>query len=127
MRKLKVTTFLTLDGVMQAPGGPEEDPSGGFAHGGWSVKYWDDRLSQEMTEFMGRPFDMVLGRKTLRDLRGVLAALDRARRGRPEQGAQARRLDDPAQRGLEQLHTHQRRRWSLRSQPQERVGARDPG
>jgi len=64
MRKLKVTTFLTLDGVMQAPGGPEEDPSGGFAHGGWSVKYWDDRLSQEMTEFMGRPFDMVLGRKT---------------------------------------------------------------
>lgn len=64
MRKLKVTTFLTLDGVMQAPGGPEEDPSGGFAHGGWSVKYWDDRLSQEMTEFMGRPFDMLLGRKT---------------------------------------------------------------
>src|SRR5205807_861315 len=52
------------EGVMQAPGGPEEDPSGGFAHGGWSVKYWDDRLSQEMTEFMGRPFDMLLGRKT---------------------------------------------------------------
>src|SRR5438105_5106550 len=39
-------------------------PSGGFAHGGWSVKYWDDRLDQEMTEFMGRPFDMLLGRKT---------------------------------------------------------------
>ena len=64
MRKLRVTTFLTLDGVMQAPGGPEEDATGGFAHGGWSVKYWDDRLGQEMTEFMGRPFDMLLGRKT---------------------------------------------------------------
>ena len=64
MRKLKVTTFLTLDGVMQAPGGPEEDSSGRFAHGGWSVKYWDDRLGQEMTEFMGRPFDLLLGRKT---------------------------------------------------------------
>ena len=64
MRKLRVTTFLTLDGVMQAPGGPEEDPSGGFAHGGWSATYWDDRLDQEMTEFMGRDFDMLLGRKT---------------------------------------------------------------
>ena len=62
--KVVVTNSLTLDGVMQAPGGPEEDPSGGFAHGGWSVKYWDDRLGQEMTEFMGRPFDLLLGRKT---------------------------------------------------------------
>src|SRR5256885_13367994 len=64
MRKLKVTTFLTLDGVMQAPGGPEEDPSGGFTHGGWSVNYWDDQLSQEMAKFMGRPYELLLGRKT---------------------------------------------------------------
>jgi dihydrofolate reductase len=64
MRKLIVSTFLTLDGVMQAPGGPEEDPSGGFAHGGWSVNYWDDQMGQVMGEAMSRPFDLVLGRKT---------------------------------------------------------------
>ena len=64
MRKLKVTTFVTLDGVMQAPGGPEEDRSGGFTHGGWSVGYWDDQMGQMMGDFMGRPFDLLLGRKT---------------------------------------------------------------
>lgn len=64
MRKLVVSTFLTLDGVMQAPGGPEEDTTGGFAHGGWSVNYWDDRMGEVMGEFMGKPFDLVLGRKT---------------------------------------------------------------
>ena len=64
MRELKVTTFLTLDGVMQAPGGPEEDPEADFAFGGWSVNYWDDTMAQEMDDFMGKPFDMVLGRKT---------------------------------------------------------------
>jgi dihydrofolate reductase len=64
MRKLIVSTFLTLDGVMQAPGGPEEDPSGGFAHGGWSVNYWDDQMGQVMGEAMSTPFDLLLGRKT---------------------------------------------------------------
>lgn len=42
MRKLVTSTFVTLDGIMQAPGGPEEDPTGGFKYGGWSVNYWDD-------------------------------------------------------------------------------------
>jgi len=64
MRKLMVTTFLTLDGVMQAPGGPREDDSGGFAHGGWSANYWDERMGQVQGEAMGAPFDLVLGRKT---------------------------------------------------------------
>ena len=50
MRKLIVSTFLTLDGVMQAPGGPEEDDSGKFAHGGWSVHYWDEMMGQVMGE-----------------------------------------------------------------------------
>jgi dihydrofolate reductase len=64
MRKLVVNTFLTLDGVMQAPGGPEEDPTGGFTHGGWSVNYWDDLMGQVMDEAMRRPFGLLLGRKT---------------------------------------------------------------
>ena len=64
MRELIVSTFLTLDGVMQAPGGPEEDDSGGFAHGGWSVNYWDEHVGRFMEEAMSTPFDLVLGRKT---------------------------------------------------------------
>jgi dihydrofolate reductase len=64
MRKLVVQTFLTLDGVMQAPGGPGEDDEGGFAYGGWSVNYWDDRMGQVMGEATSRPFAMVLGRRT---------------------------------------------------------------
>jgi dihydrofolate reductase len=64
MRQLVVNTFMTLDGVMQAPGGPGEDDDGGFPHGGWSVAYWDERMGQVMDETMGVPFDLVLGRRT---------------------------------------------------------------
>ncbi len=64
MRPLVVNTFVTLDGVMQAPGGPEEDPTGGFDHGGWSAGYWDDAMGERMGEVMGKPFDLLLGRKT---------------------------------------------------------------
>jgi dihydrofolate reductase len=64
MRMLIVQTFLTLDGVMQAPGGPREDDSGGFAHGGWSVNYWDEQMGQVMDAATSKPFAMVLGRRT---------------------------------------------------------------
>jgi len=64
MRRLVVSTFLTLDGVMQAPGGPGEDDSGGFTHGGWSVRYWDEHMGQVMGAAMSTPFDLVLGRRT---------------------------------------------------------------
>jgi dihydrofolate reductase len=64
MRKITVLTFVTLDGVMQAPGGPEEDSSGVFQYGGWTVPFFDEFLGNEMGEQMGRPFDLLLGRKT---------------------------------------------------------------
>ena len=64
MRKIIVLSFITLDGVMQAPGGPEEDNSGNFKYGGWTVPYFDDSLGKIMADQMGRPFDLLLGRKT---------------------------------------------------------------
>jgi dihydrofolate reductase len=64
MKKLIVLTFITLDGVMQAPGGPEEDTTGGFKYGGWIAGYWDDFLGGVMGQQMAGPFDLLLGRKT---------------------------------------------------------------
>jgi dihydrofolate reductase len=64
MRKLVVGTFLTLDGVMQAPGGPDEDRDGGFQHGGWLVPYFDDKFAENMTEWTKRAGAFLLGRKT---------------------------------------------------------------
>jgi dihydrofolate reductase len=63
-RKLVVLTFVSLDGVMQAPGGKGEDPSGGFNLEGWTVPYFDDVGASEMGKQMGQPFDLLLGRKT---------------------------------------------------------------
>jgi dihydrofolate reductase len=64
MRKIIVLTFVTLDGVMQGPGGPTEDPSGNFTLGGWTVPYFDEFLGNLMAEQMSQPFDLLLGRKT---------------------------------------------------------------
>jgi dihydrofolate reductase len=62
MRTLAVNTFMSLDGVMQAPGGPEEDPTGGFTHGGWAVNYFDDEMMGRMAE--SGPYELLLGRGT---------------------------------------------------------------
>jgi dihydrofolate reductase len=64
MRKIITTTFVTMDGVMQAPGGPEEDASGGFTHGGWQANVMDDSLGQLLNEFLTPPFAMLLGHTT---------------------------------------------------------------
>ena len=64
MRKIIVLSFITLDGIIQAPGGPEEDTSGGFRYGGWIVPYSDEFLGKVMEEQMNKPFDLLLGRKT---------------------------------------------------------------
>jgi dihydrofolate reductase len=64
MRRLVVLSFISLDGVMQAPGRPDEDKSGGFAYGGWTVPYYDQFLGDLMNRQMSGPFDMLLGRTT---------------------------------------------------------------
>ena len=64
MRELAILTFLTLDGVMQAPAIPEEDTSGGFTHGGWAANYWPEVMEQVEQEAMAQPFDLLFGRRT---------------------------------------------------------------
>lgn len=64
MRKIVVLSFISLDGVMQAPGGPDEDTSGGFTYGGWSFPFSDETSGNLMLEQMSMPFDLLLGRKT---------------------------------------------------------------
>jgi len=64
MRKIIVLEHLSLDGVIQAPGGPDEDTSGGFAHGGWVGPYSDESLGKLLRRQMNLPFDLLLGRKT---------------------------------------------------------------
>jgi dihydrofolate reductase len=62
MRTLTINTFMSLDGVMQAPGGPDEDPTGGFAYGGWATTYFDDEMMGRMSE--SAPYELLLGRGT---------------------------------------------------------------
>lgn len=64
MRELAILTFVTLDGVMQAPASPQEDTSGGFSQGGWASPYWDEVMSQVAAEAMADPYDVLMGRKT---------------------------------------------------------------
>lgn len=64
MRKVLAAAFVSLDGVMQAPGGPQEDPTGGFEMGGWTATFWDEVMDQAMGESFAAPFDLLLGRKT---------------------------------------------------------------
>jgi dihydrofolate reductase len=64
MRKVIASAFVSLDGVMQAPGGPDEDPTGGFKYGGWTAPYFDETLGQVMSEAFAKPFELLLGRKT---------------------------------------------------------------
>jgi dihydrofolate reductase len=64
MRKIIVTMFMTMDGVLQAPGGADEDTSNGFEWGGWSFPYGDDLTDQQLAKIMSEPFDLLLGRRT---------------------------------------------------------------
>ena len=64
MRKIRGSTFVSLDGVMQAPGGPTEDPTGGFAHGGWLPQFFDEDVGQAIDDFVGKDYALLLGRRT---------------------------------------------------------------
>ncbi len=64
MRDLAILTFVTLDGVMQGPSSPEEDPSGGFARGGWAAPYWETVMPQVLAQSMAQPYDVLFGGKT---------------------------------------------------------------
>lgn len=64
MRTIITHTFISLDGVMQGPGGPEEDRSGGFRYGGWTVPYWDKAMEEVMGKASEAPYDLLLGRRT---------------------------------------------------------------
>ncbi len=64
MRKVHGAVFVSLDGVMQAPGGPEEDPTGGFPYGGWTTSFWDDSMFTPMGKLFEGDFDLLLGRRT---------------------------------------------------------------
>lgn len=64
MRKIRGAAFVSLDGVMQAPGGPSEDPSGGFAHGGWLPQFFDEDVGAAIDGFFGQDYDLLLGRRT---------------------------------------------------------------
>jgi len=64
MRKLIVSAFVSLDGILQAPGGPEEDPTGGFVHGGWMFRYADESMDISSAGFDGKDRELVLGRRT---------------------------------------------------------------
>ncbi len=64
MRELAILSFVTLDGVMQSPTSPEEDPSGGFTGGGWGAPYWEEVMPQVYGEAMSEPYDLLFGRRT---------------------------------------------------------------
>jgi dihydrofolate reductase len=64
MRKIIANIFITLDGVMQSPSGPEEDPIGNFKYGGWITSYWDEMMGKTLDEFLANPLEILLGRRT---------------------------------------------------------------
>jgi dihydrofolate reductase len=93
MRKLVVAAFVSADGVMQAPGGPDEDPTGGFTQGGWAVNHWDDTMYAAMSRTFGEPFDLLLGRKTYDIFAAHWPHVGEGERDR--RGGTASEIDDP--------------------------------
>lgn len=76
MRRVRLASFISIDGVMQAPGGPDEDPSGGFAFGGWTAPHFDEEVGALMDGAMGREYDLLLGRRTYEIFAAFWPAMD---------------------------------------------------
>jgi dihydrofolate reductase len=79
MRKIIVGAQVSMDGVMQAPGGPSEDPTGDFKFGGWVMPYFDEVFGEEIDRIFEQKFDLLLGRKTYEIFAAILAVLRRNR------------------------------------------------
>src|SRR6185436_11389959 len=115
MRKIIVLEHISLDGVIQAPGGPDEDTSDGFAYGGWAAPYDDDIIGAALQKQMNRPFDLLLGRKTF----DIWAAFWR------QPGDQVRRLEYHDFRRMEAVSVFEWRhcRKSREAQARARAGS----
>jgi len=91
MRKIVIQSFITLDGVMQSPGGPHEDPSGNFTYGGWAVNYFDEQMMSFLKEQSERPFALLLGRRTYEIFAAHWPFVNQKHEENPKEGS----LDDP--------------------------------
>jgi dihydrofolate reductase len=91
MREIIVQSFITLDGVMQSPGGPYEDPSGGFIYGGWAVNYFDESMMTVLREYSAKPFALLLGRRTYEIFAAHWPYVNEKHKENPQENA----LDDP--------------------------------
>jgi dihydrofolate reductase len=91
MRKIIVQSFVTLDGVMQSPGGPHEDPTGGFIYGGWAVSYFDESMMKSVGESTAKPFALLLGRRTYEIFAAHWPYVNEKHKENPIENA----LDDP--------------------------------
>ena len=91
MRKIIVQSFITLDGVMQSPGGPHEDQTGGFSYGGWAVNYFDESMMKFVGESNAKPFALLLGRRTYEIFAAHWPYVNEKHGENPKENA----LDDP--------------------------------
>jgi dihydrofolate reductase len=105
LRRIIAISQVSVDGVMQGPGGPEEDPSNGFTHGGWAMPFVDDAVYQNLVETVADEFDMLLGRWTYRLLAETGRQLDYEG---VQQGDEIRRHAQPRPTRLEEVATHRR-------------------
>ena len=113
MRRIIGAAFVTLDGVMQGPGGPSEDPTGGFRFGGWLEPVGDEAINDKIGELFGRPFDLLLGRRTYDIFNAYW----------PNAGDDQKAIRDPFNKCTKYVVTH--RDQSLSWQNSERVGGLD--